>query len=161
MLNSLLPGEEKPHECRLGVVEIVADLESKGLWKPIKDVLDLSYTIKVGDLIIFDRSQPGKPETSWWRHIGRVYEVSGDDYEEFKCISGNSGGKWKISTHKIKQKNLLGFGKYPFISEPVEKITVAVDWSHIDLKDLAPMHDTGSDLSSDDFYSVYKKHFGK
>jgi len=165
MLNSLLPGEEKPHECRLGVVEIVSDLEGKGLWRPIRDILSQSYTIKVGDIVVFYRSQPGKPETSWWRHVGRVYEASQQFYytgSEFKCISGNSGGKWKISTHKTDQKNLLGFGQYPGVNDDtVGKITSPVDWSHINLDDLAPMHDTGSDLSSDDFYDLYKRHFRK
>jgi len=154
MLQSLLPGEEKPHECRLGVVEIVADLESKGLWKPIRYVYNQSYIIKVGDLVVFDRSQPGKPETSWWRHIGRVYEVSN---KEFKCISGNSAGKWNISLHNINQKNLLGFGRYPTINEFIPKVRETINWSHIDLDDLAPMHDTGSNLSSDNFYSIFKE----
>ena len=158
MLNALLPGEEKPHKCRLGVVEIVSDLQAKELWRPVKDILSQSYIIKVGDIVVFDRSQLGKPETSWWRHVGRVYEVSNS---EFKCISGNSGGKWKITTHKTVQKNLLGFGQYPGINDSFGKITESVDWSHIDLNDLAPMHDTGSNLSSDDFYDLYKRHFRK
>ena len=75
MANSLLPGEYPPHGNRVGVVELVSDLDSKGLWKPIKNILNLSYVIKTGDLVVFDRSQPGKLETSWWRHVGRVYKI--------------------------------------------------------------------------------------
>ena len=163
MNKSLLPGEIAPHGCRLGVVEIVSDLQKQGLFRSVQDALSESYMIEVGDLIIFDRSQPGKPETAWYRHIGRVYEVSTQVYfhhTDFKCISGNSGGCWKISSHNTSQKNLLGFGQYPTNNVPT-KITQPVDWSSIDLNDLAPSHDTGDNLEADDFNSIFKDHFGK
>lgn len=163
--NSLLPGEIAPHGYRLGVVEIVSDLQKTGYWRSVTKALQQSYMLKVGDLIIFDRSQPGKPETSWWRHIGRIYEVSslqtyyGDT--EFKCISGNSYGEWRISNHKITQKNLLGFGEYPDINSGPPQLMSAVDWDNLPVEDLAPLHDSGSDLAADDFYSIYKERIKK
>lgn len=158
--NSLLSGEVPPHGYRLGVVEIVTDLQRKGLWRPTVDVRSGSYNIQIGDVIIFDRSQPGKPETNWYRHIGRVYDIIPDG---FRCISGNSGGCWKISNHKLSQSNLLGFGQYPSIISTTADVTSTqgIDWSHIDLDDLAPLHDTGRDLASDNFYSTFKNHFKK
>jgi hypothetical protein len=158
MHNSLLPGEDPPHGCRLGVVEIVTDLQRKGLWVPTSQVSNGSYRMKVGDLIIFDRSQPGKPETAWYRHIGRIHELSTTG---FSCISGNSGGCWKISNHTLSQANLLGFGKYPSINDQPSSVVTGIDWSNVDIKDLAPLEDTGSNLNVDDFYSIYNNIFGK
>jgi len=159
MMKSLLPGEKAPHGCRLGVVEIVSDLQSQGLWRPVSDVLNGSYIIQVGDLIVFDRSQPNKPETSWWRHVGRVYDISQSGFE---CISGNSGGCWRISNHKLSQSTLLGFGQYPSAKSTVIGFpTEGIDWSNIDLDDLAPPYDSGNNLSSDNFFSIYKDFFKK
>lgn len=155
--HSILPGDIKPHGYRLGVVEIVTDLQRKGLWRLTQEVVDGKYKIKVGDLIIFDRSQPGKPETAWYRHIGRVYDISAD---KFSCISGNSGGCWRISSHKLSQPNLLGFGQYPSVNESFGVPSGGVDWDNLPVEDLAPMHDSGSDLSSDDFYSMFASRKG-
>lgn len=149
--NSILPGETVPHGYRVGVIEIVSDLQLRGLWYPINEVIQQFYQIKIGDIIVFDRSQSNRPETAWWRHIGRVYEINGD---EFKCISGNSYGTWKISSHKMSQKNLLGFGEYPSISSIVN---TSVYWNHLSVQDLAPMEDTGKDLES--FFDIYGKIF--
>ena len=86
---SLLSSEVPPHGYRLGVVEVVADMQHSKTYRTIDEVRSGAYTLKVGDVIIFDRSTPGKPATQWYRHIGRVYSV--DSPDSFKCISGNSG----------------------------------------------------------------------
>jgi hypothetical protein len=153
MISSLLPGETAPHGCRLGVIEIVSDLQKNGLWRPIDKLKP--YQIKVGDIVVFDRSQQGKPETAWWRHVGRVHSL---DNSGFKCISGNSGGCWKISTHKYSQSNLLGFGEYPdFNSKTIANPSNSIDWSSIDISQLAPMEDTGKNLDS--IFDIYEEIF--
>ena len=156
--NSLLPGEVAPHGYRLGVVEIVTDLQNKGMWVPIKDVSNGSYRMKIGDLIVFDRSQIGKPDTAWYRHIGRIYNVTTTG---FSCISGNSGGCWKISNHSLSQANLLGFGNYPEVNTQPNATDAGLDWSTVDVSQLAPLQDTGDNLSSDDFYNIYNDIFKK
>lgn len=157
LYNSLLPGETLPHGYRLGVVEIIADLQAKGLYHQVSDVKKGNYQIKVGDIIIFDRSDPKNPASSWWRHIGRVYSVNGDN---FQCISGNSGGKWKISNHKFSQKNLLGFGQYPKLNYIVPNTNTTIDLSHIDANELAPKQDTGN-FNSTSIFDYLSKLFNK
>ena len=115
---SLLSGETVPHGYRLGVVEIVADMQKRGTYYTRTQATKGEYKLNIGDVIVFDRSTPGKPETTWYRHIGRVYSIDGN---KFTCISGNNGGQWKISNHDLNQKNLLGFGKYPEAKLTVEK----------------------------------------
>jgi hypothetical protein len=113
----------------------------------------------VGDIIIFDRSTPGKPETQWYRHIGRIYSV--DSSDSFKCISGNNGGQWKISSHKLSQTSLLGFGYYPpkaapVIVNPVPREPLSFD--NADILSLAPQEDSGKFISQG-FFDKFKSFF--
>lgn len=153
--NSLLSGEVAPHGYRVGVIEIVSDLQNIGSWKPITSIKSKMYSPVIGDLVIFDRSQPGNPATSWYRHIGRVYDLT---EQGFRCISGNSGGTWKISNHSFSQKNLLGFGQYPSGENKLKQHNKSnIDWSSIDISQLTPLVDTGANLAADDFYDVFRK----
>lgn len=108
---SLLPGEIPPHGYRLGVVEVIADMQKRKTYRPVSLARQGKYQIKVGDLIFFDRSNPNNPASAWWRHIGRVYSVGPNG--QFVCISGNNVGRWRLSNHDLGQKNLIGFGDYP------------------------------------------------
>lgn len=107
---SLLPGDKQPHGFRVGVVEVVSDLQKNNLWRPVELAKTKQFTPEVGDIVVTDRSNPNDPATAWYRHILAVYSVSNDS---FQCISGNSGGKIRISNHTFNDKNLLGFGEYP------------------------------------------------
>jgi hypothetical protein len=156
---SLLPDEVLPHGYRLGVVEIVSDCQRLGLWRPTPSVKAGKYSIKKGDIIVFDRSNPNKPETAWFRHIGRVLEITSNN--SFKCISGNSGGKWSVSNHTLDQANLLGFGEYPSASTLAVPESIIHDWSNIDLSSISPSEDTGSNLEHSNFFSMYSTLFNK
>lgn len=154
LYSSLLPGETLPHGYRVGVVEVVSDLQKNGLYRTIQEVRSGKYTLKVGDVIVFDRSKPNDPSTAWFRHYGRVYSIV--DQDNFQCISGNSGGKWKISNHNINQKTLLGFGEYPSLnSNKVILSSTSEDFSHLNEDELAPKIDSGMNLDSDDIFDKY------
>jgi hypothetical protein len=156
---SLLPGETLPHGYRLGVVEVVSDLSVRGLYHKVDEVRNGTYQIKKGDVIIFDRSNPSNPASTWWRHIGRVYST--DNHGNFQCISGNNGGRWKISNHKLSQPTLLGFGEYPKLNIKPQILTSTIDWSHVDVAHLAPTQDTGFNLDSDAIFGHLDSLFGK
>lgn len=150
---SLLPGETHPHGYRLGVVEVVSDLQHNGLYHTIAEAKSGAYQLKVGDPVIFDRSRPNDPATAWFRHIGRVYSVDG--HGGFQCISGNSGGKYSISAHQLSQTNILGFGEYSGVSMTQQQAGGLPDWSHVNILDLAPMEDTGHNLAIDHITSLF------
>lgn len=159
LYKSLLPGETAPHWFRLGVIEIVADLQHNGLYHPVADVRNNIYQIKKGDVIIFDRSNPADLSTSWYRHIGRVHSLM--DAGTFKCISGNSGGKWNVATCKLSQANILGFGEYPALNQRIFPITPEVtDLSNIDITSLAPSVDTGKDLAINNVIDIFQNELG-
>lgn len=153
---SLLPGEAPVHGYRLGVVEVVADMQKLGTYRDIKDVKAGNYQIKVGDVIFFDRSNPSDPSTAWRRHIGRVLDVGNS--QEFVCISGNSNGRWRVTNHKYTQPTLLGFGEYPTATtQATPDPNVKIDWDHVDIDTLAPMIDTGDQLDIDDVWDLFRK----
>jgi hypothetical protein len=137
LFSSLQDGDVKPHSFRVGVLEIEIELKLNGLWRQ----KDIGYVPNVGDVVIFDRSQKNKPETSWWRHIGFVF--SDFKNNKFKVISGNSGGKWRISEHSIDQATLMGFGKYPLLNDS-SKVN-SVDFS-LDVDDSNSIYDDFNDF---------------
>lgn len=139
-LHESLLDEEAPHGFRVGVVEIVSDLTKNKLWRPIDLARSNQFTPEVGDVIIFDRSNPNDPSTAWFRHIGRIFSISGSNFE---CISGNAGGKYKISKHSMTDKNVLGFGEYPGLNRPKLEVIVPEPSTHI-FEDL-----------TDNFYNEY------
>lgn len=105
-------GEQWPHEYRAGVVEIVADARAQGRWYPVADVRSGHWTPRPGDLLIWDRSEPGRRETSWWRHVNRLVKW---DEQGFVSIGGNEGRKVQIANHppkRLSEKKLLGFVSY-------------------------------------------------
>jgi hypothetical protein len=152
---SILPGETKPHGFRVGVVELVSDLKTNNLYRDAASVRQGKYQIKRGDLVIWDRSNPSKPETAWWRHVSRITEVNDST---FTCISGNSGGKFSISHHQLSQPNLLGFGEYPALTQTImnDGVGFVEDWSSVPMDQLNPSMDSG-DIPRIDLLDVAHK----
>ncbi len=152
MINCLLPGEIPPHAYRVGVIEVISEMIHNGTHHSIKEVRNKQYQIKIGDLIFFDRSRPNDPKTAWYRHVGRVYSVKANG--DFQCISGNAGGKWKISDHKLTQTTLLGFGEYPKLAtESKINPSPPLPLPFKD-QDLNPAEDTGTGIA---FTSIFDK----
>lgn len=154
---SLLPGEIAPHGYRLGVVEVVNDMENNETYHDVSEVRSGKFKIEVGDVVFFDRSNPNNPATAWFRHIGFCFSINSNG--NFKCISGNSTGKWRITDHKLSQKTLLGFGEYSNVKVPVKQ--VPIDWDNVDIHSLAPSEDTGKDLHMDKIWNLFDNTFKK
>ena len=122
----LLAGEEMPHDYRAGVVELVEDtypgrdgkMPFAGRYIPIKETREGRFDPAIGDLAIYDRSNPIKPETSWYRHVNRV--VSFHESEGiFRTVGGNEGQKVSEDEHHISHVKLLGWIHYPQPEQPM------------------------------------------
>jgi hypothetical protein len=117
---SLEEGEKPPHGFRAGAIELVEDAKDirriggySSKWIRSEDVFKGAFVPNPGDLAIYDRSQPGKPNTTWWRHVNRViaYDAATGT---FSAIGGNEGvGEVRKSEHSIHEPRLLGFVAYP------------------------------------------------
>ena len=115
----LAPGDEKPHDYRAGVVELVEDtypgqdglMPFAGRYMPIELTRSGEFRPSIGDLVIWDRSDPAKPETSWYRHVSRVVKFSASE-GTFQTVGGNEGQKVAIGEHHISSAKLLGWIHY-------------------------------------------------
>lgn len=115
----LLPGETAPHDYRAGVVELVQDttpghdgwVPFGGRYKPIAETLERNWMPAIGDLAIWDRSEEGKPDSHWWRHVNRVVEYR--ENGQFRTIGGNEGGTVGYGQRSVKDPKLLGWIHYP------------------------------------------------
>jgi hypothetical protein len=113
---ALEDGEVPAHGYRAAVLEAVADVleEDKfsGVWSPVKSVIEGSWTPKVGDLAVYDRSISGRPSTAWWRHVDIVSKLVGDG-GTYLAIGGNQGNKVSELKRSCADRKLLGFISYP------------------------------------------------
>lgn len=110
----LLEGDERPHLWRAGVVELELDAKQNGRWHDADEVRAGKWTPASGDLAIWDRSEPGKPETSWYRHVNRVVHML-PSMDAFVTIGGNEGRRIQLSDRapkRLDSQKLLGFVSY-------------------------------------------------
>jgi hypothetical protein len=141
--NSLIETEQPPHGYRAGAIEIENDMKENGTWRPVKLAIEKSFKPQKGDVVIFDRSDKSIPSSSWWRHIGFYYDDGKDG--TFKLISGNNYGQWRIDTHSLTSKRLLGFGEYPdcvrkCIKKPEHVLVDTPDVSDLDIVEQPEKH---------------------
>ena len=124
MQECLLPGDKAPHHYRAGVVEIVADARELGLYHEASEVRDGSWMPHPGDLVIWDRSDPLRPETAWHRHVNRLVRLT-DNGEEKRLltIGGNERRTIRLDEYAPKgldASKLLGFVSYYQKPKPTE-----------------------------------------
>jgi len=121
----LLPGEVPPHDYRAGVVEIVEDtypgndglMPFAGRYVPVEATRNGTFFPSIGDLVVYDRSDPSRPETSWFRHVNRVVRFD-TSTGIFQTIGGNEGDAVKVAEHHIGEAKILGWVHYPVPETP-------------------------------------------
>lgn len=105
-------GDKLPHGYRAAAKELMADAGSAGTWREATLWREGDWSARVGDLAVYDRSVPGRPETSWWGHVDRVVVV---DDQKVTTLGANEGpqGEWRRETLTKDHPRLLGFVEYP------------------------------------------------
>lgn len=120
-----------PHELihgyRAAVVELIADtldepgkraqlqyapLRSAGRYHTVADVKAGKWSPQRGDLVIFDRRTPGKPETNWQRHVSRFEWWTSPEWTSFYTVGGNENRRIMRQLRTIDDPKLLGFLSY-------------------------------------------------
>ncbi len=113
LVECLLQQEVKPHEPRAGAVELQRDAVQLGRWRSIAEVHGGRWLPRAGDLAIYNRADPARPETSWMRHVDRVIRVS-EDGTKYENIGANEiAGAWNREWTAFGHSRLLGFVEYP------------------------------------------------
>jgi hypothetical protein len=108
LVEVLRPGEAAPHEPRAGAKELLEDARAGGRWHAVSEARGGAWKPRRGDLAIYDRSVPGRPETAWWGHVDRVLEACDS---RFRCLGANEGpgGAWREEWTPYLEPRLLGF----------------------------------------------------
>lgn len=86
-------------------------IEEAGQWFDADAVRADPSIVRPGMIAVWDRSQPGKPETSWFGHVGVIVGPSGGG--TFPTIEGNSGqmgDRVAAVDRRLDDPKLLGVG---------------------------------------------------
>jgi len=105
-----------PHQYRAGAKELMCDSIASATWHEKSEVLAGVWLPEKGDLAIYDRSIPGRPETAWWGHVDRVMSVDGSHYQNIGANEApNPTGinATRIEWTPFNHSRLLGFIAYP------------------------------------------------
>lgn len=111
----------EPHDYRASAKELMQDAMDRGSWRPASRWHSGEWEPRRGDLAIYDRSIPSRPETAWWGHVDRVIAVRGPG--EVETLGANEGprGEWRREVLKSLHPRLLGFVEYPRRDKGAEK----------------------------------------
>lgn len=111
----VLPGEDAPHLYRAAVVEIEYDARLRGVWHDADEVRRGVWSPNVGDLVVWDRSDPNDPSTAWHRHVNRFVQWTSPEWAQFETIGGNEGRTIQRQLYRggsLDDPRLLGFVSY-------------------------------------------------
>lgn len=104
-------GSSEPHGYRASAKELMRDALEKGTWHGVHEARSGLWLPRPGDLAIYDRSVPNRPETAWWGHVDRVIDADADGYANIGANEG-IGGAWKREHSLYTNPRLLGFVSY-------------------------------------------------
>lgn len=105
--------EHAPHGYRAGAKQLMLDAIGNNCWHASSEVVSGEWFPEPGDLAVYDRSKPGRPETSWWGHVDRVIHVGDTVYTNIGANEG-PGGDWVVQVGiPYTHPKLLGFVAYP------------------------------------------------
>ena len=101
-------GVARPIEGSMGAKATQAQLVRAGAWQSAAALRARPGQLIPGMVAIWDRSDPARPETSWWGHIGIVREV--DASGAFRSVEGNALPHVATIARSLHDVRLLGAG---------------------------------------------------
>lgn len=95
-----------------GAQALMGQFKSVGRWLAASDARKDPTRVKAGMVAVWDRSTPGRPETSW---LGHTALVTGgcQSFDAFPTIEGNSGPQANqciVGLRELSDPRLFGFG---------------------------------------------------
>lgn len=104
-------GHPSPIAGSGGAKETMRQLQRAVLWIDRADLRP--EDVRPGMISVWDRSDPKRPETSWWGHIGVVagpVDASG----VYLSVEGNSGNGGEVAEmrRRLDDPRLLGMGRF-------------------------------------------------
>lgn len=93
--------------------EQLAELAARGrgAWHTAEELRRNPALLKVGDIVVWDRSDPARPETSWFGHVGLVVEIAGETFGTIEGNSGPHGDRVARMKRTLADPRLIGAGR--------------------------------------------------
>jgi hypothetical protein len=116
--------EPPPIQGSMQAKKIRDQIIENGEWFSAEQLRKNPSLVKPGMIVVWDRSKPDDPSTSWWGHVGVI--VSFADTGAFKTIEGNSGTdgtRVAEVTRKLDDPKLLGAGAAWKLDAAVRSVT--------------------------------------
>ena len=92
----------------MGAKATMAQLQRAGLWLTAGALRAGRAQLTPGMVAVWDRSDPARPETSWWGHIGIAREA--DPSGAFRSVEGNALPQVSTIARSIHDNRFLGAG---------------------------------------------------
>ncbi|EYF01886.1 CHAP domain-containing protein [Chondromyces apiculatus] len=106
-----------PIEGSLQAKQIATQLEraaqaGRGRWTSAPELRRDPAALRAGDVVVWDRSDPAKPETSWFGHVGVVAGgAAGGAFDTVEGNSGPTGDRVARMRRRLDDPRLLGAGR--------------------------------------------------
>lgn len=98
----------RPIEGSMGAKATMAQLQRAGAWQSAAALRARPGQLVPGMVVVWDRSDPARPETSWWGHIGIVAEVEASG--AFRSVEGNALPHVATIARSLHDVRFLGAG---------------------------------------------------
>lgn len=106
-----IPGSLQARQLRDQIREAARQPGSSARWHEAEELRRDPALLRPGMVVVWDRSDPGRPETSWQGHVGIV--VGHPDGRTFATVEGNSGDQGdRVArmSRSLADPRLLGAG---------------------------------------------------
>ena len=108
-----IPGSSGAKEI-MTQIQHAAKLDPAVQWISAEEARARPELVEEGMVVIWDRSDPEKPATSWWGHIGVVAgSVASGMFPTVEGNSGPVGDRVAGMVRALRDPKLLGFGRLP------------------------------------------------
>ncbi|MCC6554013.1 MAG: CHAP domain-containing protein [Polyangiaceae bacterium] len=104
-----IPGSLKAKEIGAQLADLAAG--GRGQWFGATELRARPELLQVGDLVVWDRSDPARPETAWQGHVGVVVDAGGVSFQSIEGNSGPVGDRVARMSRSLADPRLLGAGR--------------------------------------------------
>lgn len=107
-------GVRAPVAGSQGAQALMGQFKAAGKWISASEARKNPSLVQEGMVVVWDRSDPARPETGWYGHTGITTSGVVDALRSFSTIEGNAGPKGDhvvTNTRMLDEPKLFGFGR--------------------------------------------------
>lgn len=105
-----IPGSMQAKKIGEQIRELASTGAADAAWHSAEDLRRDPSLLRPGDVVVWDRSDPAKPETSWYGHVG-VVASTGRSFTSIEGNSGQVGDRVAEMPRTVDDPRLIGAGR--------------------------------------------------